>query len=214
MTSPTPPPPPPEPQPARDPAQRRKAVAIGINVLLFVGIVAAVILNGRGGEETPVEAGTATVATTEPGDESDAFVTGIQRAEGSTTTTPEQEGGIEPPEPSTTTSTAPSTTTASSTTTTEPPAPPELTGEIDEFGIPVGLEFPLYHSEHTIIGGENLWLIAANQLAALTDRDVTEVPEPEVVRYWERVIEINRANLRSGDPNLVYPGEVVKFPEA
>ena len=90
-----------------------------------------------------------------------------------------------------------------------------LTGELDEDGIPIGLEFPLYNSEHTIIGGENLWLIAANQLAAITERDRSKTSaRPRSPVYWERVIDTNRSTLRSGNPDLVYPGEVVKFPGA
>jgi hypothetical protein len=41
------------------------------------------------------------------------------------------------------------------------------------------------------------------------ERPVTDV---EVTRYWLRVVEANRPNLRSGDPDLIYPGEIVILP--
>jgi nucleoid-associated protein YgaU len=34
----------------------------------------------------------------------------------------------------------------------------------------------------------------------------------EVVAYWRSVIEANRERLQSGDPDLIYPGEVVLLP--
>ena len=147
------------PTPDTSSTQRRKYIAIGINVVLLLAVIGAVVVNAGGDDDASVA-------------------------------------------------------TAASTTTTPPDEPPVLSGELDEDGIPVGLEFPLFNSQHTIIGGENLWLIAANQLAAITDRSLDEVPQPDIARYWERVIETNRADLRSGDPNLVYPGEVITFPGA
>jgi hypothetical protein len=34
----------------------------------------------------------------------------------------------------------------------------------------------------------------------------------DIAPYWLRVVEINLPRLRSGNPNLVYPGEVVELP--
>ena len=204
------------PTPDTSSTQRRKYIAIGINVVLLLAVIGAVVVNAGGDDDASVA--TAASTTTEPGsdrkvDESDAFVAGIQRQPTTTSTTsttiPDRDRAVPPG------STVPATSTTTTTTTTTPPdEPPVLSGELDEDGIPVGLEFPLFNSQHTIIGGENLWLIAANQLAAITDRSLDEVPQPDIARYWERVIETNRADLRSGDPNLVYPGEVITFPGA
>ncbi|MGH9033301.1 MAG: LysM peptidoglycan-binding domain-containing protein, partial [Acidimicrobiia bacterium] len=55
---------------------------------------------------------------------------------------------------------------------------------------------------HVIAPGESLWTIAAAQVA----------PEADVAPYWAQVVEANRATLRSGNPNLIYPGEVVELP--
>jgi hypothetical protein len=52
--------------------------------------------------------------------------------------------------------------------------------------------------------GDNLWRIAAAHLDT-TDDDV-------IVCYWRRVVAANRATLRSGDPNLIFPGELVDLP--
>ena len=57
--------------------------------------------------------------------------------------------------------------------------------------------------------GENLWVIARTALTAATGQPPRD---SEVVRYWNRVIAANRATLRSGDPNLIFPGEIVTLP--
>lgn len=62
---------------------------------------------------------------------------------------------------------------------------------------------------HTVAPGDNLWLIAAGHLQV----SVTEPTTAEVTRYWRHVIEANRSTLRSGDPNLIYPGEIVALPK-
>ena len=39
-------------------------------------------------------------------------------------------------------------------------------------------------------------------------------PSPaEVIPYWHALIALNRSRLRSGDPNLIYAGEVLLLPE-
>lgn len=200
MTAVTPPPPSPEPGPSAsgDKADRRKKIALAINGVLIVGIVGVIILRPS---PTAQDVSAGSTTTNPPAraveDDSGAFVSGVVGVTASTTTT-------------TSTTVAPTTTSTS----TVPDEPPVLTGELDENGIPVGLEFPLFNSQHTIIGGENLWLIAANQLAAITERTLDEVPQTDVAAYWERVIDTNRSGLRSGNPDLVYPGEVITFPGA
>jgi LysM repeat protein len=54
--------------------------------------------------------------------------------------------------------------------------------------------------------GDNLWLIAQRTLEQHTR------PAPELVTYWHAVIDANASTLRSGDPNLIYPGEVITLP--
>jgi hypothetical protein len=58
-------------------------------------------------------------------------------------------------------------------------------------------------ASYTVAPGDNLWTIAAAQLDANA---------AEVASYWNRVVEVNRTTLRSGDPNLIYPGETIELP--
>jgi len=57
--------------------------------------------------------------------------------------------------------------------------------------------------------GDHLWKISAQHLAESMGRP----PESsEVSPYWKDVIEMNMHGLRSGDPDLIYPGEIVTLP--
>ena len=38
------------------------------------------------------------------------------------------------------------------------------------------------------------------------------VPNDAIARYWQRLIAANRTTLRSGDPSLIFPGEVITLP--
>jgi len=73
---------------------------------------------------------------------------------------------------------------------------------------------PAPEATHTVKAGEHLWSIAAATVAARAGRSVDAVSPAEVAPYWRRVVEGNRGRLRSGDPSLVYPGEVVELPPA
>lgn len=65
-------------------------------------------------------------------------------------------------------------------------------------------------SSYTVVKGDNLWTISAAHLEATFPDRLTEADEISV--YWRRVIEVNTPNLTSGDPNLIYPGEVIVLP--
>jgi hypothetical protein len=60
--------------------------------------------------------------------------------------------------------------------------------------------------------GDNLWEVAARQLAARTGRDRIDIADGDIAPYWIEVCEANRAQLRSGDPNLIFPGERLVLP--
>lgn len=66
-------------------------------------------------------------------------------------------------------------------------------------------------ADHTVIvaKGDHLWKISGHHLHRVLGRRATNV---EISPYWRRVIETNRTKLRSGDPDLIYPGEVVTLP--
>jgi hypothetical protein len=67
-------------------------------------------------------------------------------------------------------------------------------------------------SSHSVVAGDNLWSIAASHLASVTGRDVATLSTAEIVRYWVRVCDDNRAHLRSGNVSLIYAGEIIELP--
>jgi hypothetical protein len=75
-----------------------------------------------------------------------------------------------------------------------------------------GASVPTPPESHTVVAGEHVWGIAAEQLATRTGRPVSDVGAAEIAPYWVRVCMLNAPHLRSGDPNLVYPGEVIELP--
>ena len=52
----------------------------------------------------------------------------------------------------------------------------------------------------------------ASPSASSPARAGTRSTDADVARYWQRVIAANRTTLRSGDPSLIFPGEVVTLP--
>ena len=62
---------------------------------------------------------------------------------------------------------------------------------------------------HVVVAGDNLWTIAAAHL----DTAAGPAGDPgHIAAYWQKVIEANSGTLRSGDPNLIYPGEIIALP--
>lgn len=53
--------------------------------------------------------------------------------------------------------------------------------------------------------GDHLWKISADHLGP-------EASDGQIAPYWLEVVEVNTPTLRSGDPDLIYPGEVVALP--
>lgn len=58
--------------------------------------------------------------------------------------------------------------------------------------------------------GDHLWKLAEDRVRQILDRPVTD---NEVAPYWVRVVEANRDRLRSGDPDLIFPGEDIVMPQ-
>lgn len=67
-------------------------------------------------------------------------------------------------------------------------------------------------AQHVVGPGDSLWTIAAAHLGHATGRDAAALAESEVAAHWARVVEVNRDALRSGNPNLIYAGEVLELP--
>jgi nucleoid-associated protein YgaU len=55
-----------------------------------------------------------------------------------------------------------------------------------------------------VVPGDHLWKISERRLGPAS-------PD-EIAPYWREVIQVNTPRLRSGDPDLIYPGEVVELP--
>lgn len=67
-----------------------------------------------------------------------------------------------------------------------------------------------YKQSVVVTNGDHLWKISAAHLEAELERKVAST---EISPYWRNVIAANIRTLRSGDPDLIYPGEVVLLPE-
>ena len=65
-------------------------------------------------------------------------------------------------------------------------------------------------TEHEVVRGDNLWTIAAGHLGVMMGR--TDLSDAEIAPYWARVVALNVDHLRSGNPDMIQPGEVVQLP--
>jgi LysM repeat protein len=65
---------------------------------------------------------------------------------------------------------------------------------------------------HATVTGDDLWSIAATELAQVSGRPIASLSNAEVAAYWQRVCDANQAHLRSGDLNLIYPGDQIALP--
>ncbi len=52
----------------------------------------------------------------------------------------------------------------------------------------------------------------ANRARRARDAGNALPDDATIARYWQAVIAANRTTLRSGDPNLIFPGELVTLP--
>lgn len=57
--------------------------------------------------------------------------------------------------------------------------------------------------------GDNLWELAARHLGGAGHKAVSAA---DIAPYWRQVVEANRDRIRSGDPDLIYPGEKIVLP--
>lgn len=61
-----------------------------------------------------------------------------------------------------------------------------------------------------VVEGDHLWKISKRHLEGRWHRAPSN---SEVGPYWRDVIDENLAHLKSGDPDLIYPGEVIELPD-
>lgn len=105
---------------------------------------------------------------------------------------------------STTTDASPTTEpTTIAPPTTGPPSPPPTA--------PTTSEEPAVErsDEHFVVAGDHLWSIAADETELRLGRQPSTA---EVTEYWAKLIASNRTRLTSGDPNMIYPGEMLVLP--
>ena len=57
--------------------------------------------------------------------------------------------------------------------------------------------------------GDHLWKIAGEHLEIVMNRPPTDA---EHARYWALLVDTARPIIRSGDPDLIYPGEQIPLP--
>lgn len=57
--------------------------------------------------------------------------------------------------------------------------------------------------------GDNLWVICRRHLTGVLGHRPANA---EIAPYWRTVIERNQADLISGNPDLIYPGEMIELP--
>ncbi len=65
-------------------------------------------------------------------------------------------------------------------------------------------------TSHQVVAGDHLWGIAAQHLKQVAPD--SHPSNAAIARYWRQVITANAATLRSGDPDLILPGEWVSLP--
>jgi hypothetical protein len=68
-------------------------------------------------------------------------------------------------------------------------------------------------STYVLRVGDHLWSVAARQVAEHTGKRVNELTARDIGRYWMRLVDLNKPHLRSGDPNVVHPGEMILLPD-
>ena len=64
-------------------------------------------------------------------------------------------------------------------------------------------------AQWTVAPGDNLWTIAEQHLGTFA---ASGAQLPDVGEYWHRVVVANQDVIRSSDPDLIYPGEIVVLP--
>jgi nucleoid-associated protein YgaU len=91
---------------------------------------------------------------------------------------------------------------ASSMALADPPGDPDF--------LPIALSPDHDKTTVTVQPGDHLWKISAQHLASVMNE---EPASGEIAPYWRQVVSINEVTLRSGDPDLIYPGEIVVLPD-
>ena len=65
-------------------------------------------------------------------------------------------------------------------------------------------------TEVVVRSGDYMWSLAEQRLTQVLGRGVSDT---EIAPYWLQVIGVNLSRIRSGDPDLIFPGEILLLPE-
>jgi len=115
-------------------------------------------------------------------------------------------------DPTTTTTTSPLSTTSTVPITTppNPSNPPAATIYLPiEPSRAEAVAPTMTPTEVVVRPGDNMWLLAERHLNDLTGEPAGDAV---VAPYWLAVIAANKDRIRSGDPDLIFPGEVLVLP--
>jgi len=75
--------------------------------------------------------------------------------------------------------------------------------------VPIGLEPDSAAPSVIVNRGDHLWKISQRHLEQVLARPTGA---SEIDPFWRSVIEANQPRLRSGDADLIYPGETIVIP--
>jgi len=64
-------------------------------------------------------------------------------------------------------------------------------------------------TEVIVKSGDHLWSLAEQRLTQVRGQGVSDT---EIALYWLKVVDINLSRIRSGDPDLIFPGEILVLP--
>lgn len=111
--------------------------------------------------------------------------------------------------PGTTPSSAPTSTSTSTSTTIPRSAVVPLPSRPPAAATPTG-SIPAGGRDYVVQSGDNLWRIARAEVIRTSGE--ARPHDARIAPYWRRLISANHATLRSGDPSLIFPGEIVTRP--
>jgi hypothetical protein len=76
--------------------------------------------------------------------------------------------------------------------------------------LPSSASIPADVRTHVVVPGDNLWRLAAAELTRAAGD--AHPADRAIATYWRALMDANRTSLRSGDPSLIFPGEIVVLP--
>jgi hypothetical protein len=124
------------------------------------------------------------------------------------TTTTKHADPIRKSTTTTTTTTAPVATAPRPSTRLPVVTPPQRAPSTPPVLAPIAPS--IFAGTHVVVHGDNLWQIARS--AVMNHSGSNRPTDAQIAQYWWRVIAANRTTLSSGDPSLIFPGEVVTLP--